>query len=210
MIDPLSDAAFTDLGSQQISDDDRRLHVTFFYDEIEDQKLTEQHGRPMFKSVEMCSIRIPGDKDNQVVGRVEKMTPDPRRRFPEQYARFKAGEKVQVEGTLLRAWGLITPAEAKSYEAIDVLTVEQLAGMSDQLCQQYRGAVADRQKARDFLDQAKGLAPASQARAENERLRAEIEALKESVAALGGKVPDAPAQAPKRRGRPPKHLAAEE
>lgn len=213
MIDPLSDAAFSDLSHQGISDDDRRLHVTFFYEEVPDAKRTAEMGRPMFKSVEMCAIRIPGDKDNQVIDRVAKMDPDPRQRFPGQYARFKAGEKVQIEGTLLREWGFISPAEAKSYEAVDIYTVEQLAGLSDSTCQQYRGSLADRQKARDFLEKAKGLEPVAQARAENAALRSEIEALREAVKALGGKVPDAPAPSaipePKRRGRPPKQQAPE-
>lgn len=200
MIDPLSDAAFSDLSGQGPAEADKNLRVDFFYDEIPDPKKTEEMGRQMFRSVEMCSIRIPGDKDNQVVGRVEKMTPDPRRRFPVDYARFKAGEKAQYEGTPLREWGVLDRATVKSYEAVDVHTVEQLAGMSDVICQQYRGSVADRQKARDWLDKARGLEPVAQARAENAALKAQIEALTEAVKALGGKVPEAPA--PKRLGRP--------
>lgn len=201
MFDPLSDAAFSDLSRQGLSDEDKRLHVQFFYEEIPDAKKTAEMGRPIFKSVEMCEIRIPGDKDNVTVERVSRMQPDPRLRFPGQYARHKAGEAVQIEGTLLRQWGLITPAEAKSYEAIDVYTVEQLAGMSDATCQKHRGVLADRQKAKDWLDKAKGLEPVAQARSENERLRAENEALREAVAELGGNVPEP--REPKRRGRPP-------
>lgn len=209
MIDPLSDAAFEDLSAQRTAEADRNLRVTFFYDEIPDPKKTEEMGRPMFRSVEMCSIKIPGDKDNQIIGRADRMTPDPRRRFAAKYRDWKAGnESRQVEGTLLSQWGLITPAEAKSYAAVDILTVEQLAGLSDATCQEYRGSVADRQRARDWLDKARGLEPAAKARAENAALRAEIEALREAVAAMGGKVPEAapaPAvEAPKRRGRPPK------
>lgn len=210
MNDPLGDAAFTDLSDQGLADEDKRLRVTFFYEEIPDAKKTEEMGRPIFKSVEMCSIKAPGDNDNVFVGRVTKMEPDPRLRFAPLYAKFKAGEKVQVEGTLLRQWGIITAAEAKSYEAVDIYTVEQLAGLSDSTCQQYRGSLADRQKAKDWLDKARGLEPVAKARAENAELRAQLEALREQIAALGGKVPDAPAPSaipgpePKRRGRPPK------
>jgi hypothetical protein len=189
VFDPLSDAAFTDLASQGIADEDKRLHVSFFYEEVPDAKKTEEMGRPMFKSVEMCSIKAPGDRD-VVVERVTKMQPDPRQRFPGHYARFKAGQAVQVEGTLLREWGVLDRATAKSYEAIDIYTVEQLAGLSDGNCQQHRGSMADRQKARDWLDKAKGLEPVAQARAENAKLRAEIEALKEAIEAMGGKVPE--------------------
>jgi hypothetical protein len=206
VIDPLSDAAFTDLAGQGIAEADKTLRVDFFYDEIPDAKKTEEMGRPMFRSVEMCSIKIPGDKDNHIIGRVDRMNPDPRRRFAARYAHWKAGNATkEVEGTLLREWGLLDRAAVKSYEAVDVVTVEQLAGLSDATCQQYRGSLADRQRARDWLDKAKGLEPAAAARAENAALRSEIDALKEAIASLGGKVPEAPVPAvPKRRGRPPK------
>jgi hypothetical protein len=209
--DPLSDAAFTDMTGMDVSDEDKKLRVRFYNDEIKDEAASVKEGRPIYKSVEMVEIRIPGDKDNVAVGRVSKMDPDPRERFPGAYAKFKRGDAVQVVGTPLRRWGLMEPVEARGYEDLGILTVEHLAGMSDSICQQYRGSVADRQKARDFLEMAKGQAPVAAARAENAALRSEIEVLREAIAALGGKVPDAPAPsavveapAPKRRGRPPK------
>jgi hypothetical protein len=199
--DPLSDAAFDDLSSQGLADADRNLAVDFFREEIPDPKKTEEMGRPMFRTVEMCSIRVRGTQDT-VVGRVDKMQPDPRKRFRRKYEDWKTDKGVEVEGTLLREWGFMDRATAKSYEALDILTVEQLAGLSDAVCQEHRGSLADRQKARDFLDKAKGLEPVAQARAENAALKAQIEALREAIQSMGGTVPDAPA--PKRRGRPPK------
>ena len=209
MSDPLSAEAFSQ--AYQFSQDpaagDRAAQVTFSYEEFPDEKASAEAGRPIFKSVEMCEIRIPGEKENIVVQRIKDgMDNDPRQRFPGTYARWKKNETQQVVGTPLRRWGLMEPAEARGYEDMGVVTVEQLASMSDQLCQQYRGSVADRQKARDFLEQSRGLEPVAQARAEIERQAAEIEALKEAIASLGGKVPEA-APAPKRRGRPPKQTA---
>lgn len=182
-MDPLSGEAFQQAYQfqQDQSAGDRSLHVRFFLDEIKDDSATERDGIPRFKSVEMCEIRY-GDKDNVVCDRVKYMHPDPRQRFPAQYARFKAGEATQVEGYLLRQWGLITAAEAKSYEAMEIMTVEQLAALADTTCQKIRGSLGDRQKARDFLMMAAGQAPISQA-------RAEIAALKERLAALEGKAP---------------------
>lgn len=186
-LNPLSDAAFDDLSQQRLSDGDRQLHVSFFHEEIPDPKLTLEMGRQMYRTVEMCSIRRPGDRDVRI-DRVEKMRPDPRLRFPLHYARFKAGEKVQVKGTLLREWGVIDRATAKSYEAVDIHTVEQLAGLSDTVCQQYRGSLADRQKARDWLDQVKGLEPVAKARAEAEELRAQVQALREQLEEQGHEI----------------------
>ena len=183
MQDPLSVEAFSQAHQFTLdpSAGDRTLHVRFFYDEVQDDAATVREGRPIFKSVEMCEIRY-GDKDNIVVDRVKYMKPDPRMRFAAQYARFKAGEATQVEGTLLRQWGLITTAEARSYEAVGIVTVEQLAGLADTMTQGIRGSTADRQKARDFLAMTQGQDPLAQA-------RAQIEALTQRLAALEGKAP---------------------
>lgn len=190
---------------------DRTLNVRFFLDEILDEAASEKEGRPIYRSVEMCEIRY-GDKDNVVTDRVKYMHPDPRRRFPDQWARFKAGEATQVVGTLLRQWGLIPAADAKGYEALGIMTVEQLAGLNDTNAQQIRGSIADRQKARDFLAMAAGQAPVAQARAENEALRKEVQALRDMVESLGAR-PPAPMVAEtkirKKPGPKPKVQAAE-
>lgn len=202
-MDPLSGEAFQQ--AYQLQNDqnagDRALHVRFFFDEIKDDVASEKESRPIFKSVEMCEIRY-GDKDNVICDRVKYMHPDPRLRFAAQYARFKAGEATQVVGTLLRQWGLITMAEAKSYEAMEILTVEQLAGLSDTTAQQIRGSMTDRQKARDFLLMAAGQAPIAQARAENEALRRELQNLRDMVESMGGRAPAAPAAEVKVRKKP--------
>jgi hypothetical protein len=211
VIDPLSDAAFSDLSDAEASDEDKKLRPRFYTDEIKDEAATAREGRPIYRSLEMCEIRIPGDQDNVMVGRVDRMNPDPRQRFPGAYAKFKRGDLHQVTGTPLRRWGQMEPSEARGYEDMGVITVEQLAGLSDATCQKMRGSLADRQRAQDFLEQMKGAAPVAAARAEAAALRAELATLREQFKELGGKVPDvsAPAvaveaPAPKRRGRPPK------
>jgi hypothetical protein len=211
VIDPLSDAAFSDLSDAEASEEDKKLRPRFYTEEIKDEAETAKQGRPIYKSREMCEIRIPGDQDNVMVGRVDRMTPDPRERFPGAYAKFKRGDLHQVTGTPLRRWGQMEPADARGYEDMGVITVEQLAGLSDATCQKMRGSLADRQRARDFLVQMRDAAPVAAARAEAAALREEIATLRETIASLGGKVPPAPAPvaveeapAPKRRGRPPK------
>lgn len=212
MQDPLSGEAFAHAYDLQQNPDaaDRSLHVEFGYDEMIDDRASHgweetrpdgsvvKHpgaGRPIFKSVEMCEIRVPGDKDNIVRDRVARMRPDPRQRFPVQYAKFKAGESSQIVGTLLREWGLITTAEAKTYEAVGIFTVEQLAALSDQNAQQFRGSLVDRQRASDFLAMAQGQAPLAEARAEAARMRQELDELHQQMKEMRGEVPvSAPAQ----------------
>jgi hypothetical protein len=166
---------------------DRCLAVRFYYDEFPDEEATKAAGRPMFKTAECVEIRVPGSNDVKA-GRIKYMKPDPRERFPEAYAKFKKGDEVQIVGTPLKHWGLITPASAKSYGAIGIHTVEQLAGLSDPKAQAIMGSIADRQKARDFLAMAKGLEPVAEARAEADRLKVELETLREVVKQQGDKI----------------------
>ena len=206
--DPLSDEAFhkaIDYSRDQ-SAADRHLNVRFYMDELKDEAASAKERRPIYKSEEFCEIRT-GDKNSVVVERVRFMHPDPRERFPVQYARFKAGEAQQVVGTPLREWGRIDRSTARAYADLGVITVEQLAAVSDQNAKQVRGMLADRKTAQDYLEEMKGQAPLAEARAENEKLRDEMRALRDQVEALMASSP-APAATnggaePKRRGRPP-------
>ena len=212
MIDPLSDAAFTDLASMHLAEEDRRARVRFFLAPVKDARASELRGRPVYQVVEMCE-RKP-DPQTIICERVDRMQPDPRRLFPIKYAQFKAEAAEKIEGTLLSAWGLIDVAEVEGYKAIGILTVEQLAAISDSDLEKRKIEASHRQRAKDFLAMAKGMEPLAQARAENAHLRAEIQVLRETIEALGGKVsapppPTAIPDAPKRRGRPPKAKPAE-
>lgn len=182
-LDPLSDEAFAQaidmMGNHQAARG--AIHVEFYTEEIPDEAATEAEGRPMFKTVEMCRKRVPGDRDNVVEERIKYMKPDPRKEYPVEYARFQAGEKIQAQGQLLRRWGLLDPSTVKGYESLGIITVENLAAVSDANASQVRGLLADRQKAQDFLAMAKGLQPASEARAEAEKLRAQMRALQEQI-----------------------------
>ena len=185
---------------------DRGLYVRFFTDELKDEKASAEAGRPIFKSIEMCEIRF-GDRNNVVVDRVSKMDPDPRIRFAPQYAKFKAGEDIQVVGSLLREWGRMDRSTAKGYEAIKIYTVEALAALTDDQCKSMRGSMADRQMARDWLEQMGGVEIEAKLRAENDELRKKIDNLQAFVEAKTGERVTM-AEVPKVRRKPgpkPKH-----
>jgi hypothetical protein len=192
---------------------DRALAVRFYTDEFPDAEATAREGRPMFRTEECVEIQVPGSRDIKM-GRVKYMKPDPRQRFPEAYANFKKKAAAQYVGTPLAEWGWIPRSAAKSYAALGIHTVEHLAGLSDTHAREIMGSIADRQKARDFIAQAKGQEPLAQARAELEKAQAQIADLVETVKAQGEKIEalgarpvDAPV--PKRRGRPPKAKPAD-
>jgi hypothetical protein len=173
------------------SEADKRLFVTFYTDEIKNEAKTKDAGRPIYDTVEFCRIQVPGDRD-VIEDRVESMAleldRDPRTRFPAAYAKFRARESNQYSGTPLReAGGVVPTSRAKEYEHFGVMTVEHLAGLSDINAQKILGSVTERQRAKDFLEAAKGRAPVDQLRAEVEALKAQLAARDEARAPKKGK-----------------------
>lgn len=179
--------SFTDTLMLQgnVSAADARLRVVFEETEIEDTAATLKEGRPIFKTKHIGHVYVPGDKDNVVTFDAERMDRDQIRRFGAKYREWKQTRENKVEGTLLReCGGLMSRARAREYEALHIFTVEQLAALSDTNIRNLRGAIAERQKAKDFLSAAAGRAPLQEARAENEKLKAQLSALTEQVGQL--------------------------
>lgn len=164
---------------------DARLRVEFEEVEFEDESESRKEGRPIFKTGHVCTVTVPGDKDNVITFRADKMDRDQWRRFGKRYEEWKRTRTNRVDGTLLReCGGLMSRARAREWEALNVFTVEELSNLSDANIQNMRGATLERQKARDFISTAKGQAPLAQARAENEKLKAQVSGLEERLSAM--------------------------
>lgn len=142
-------------------------------------------GRQIWREVEYITMMTPGDKTNVVIRPVRKdKAVDDTKRFPAQWAAFKAGvDQNAVSGTLLARWPALNRAQVKEYNSEKIYTVEQLAGMTDDVCHRFGpGAISMREKAKDFLKLSEGLAPLEEARAEVEDLRTQLKELRELVA----------------------------
>lgn len=159
-----------------------KLFVRFGLHPRRDEAKSLEEGRPIFEDVEYIEIMVPGDKSNTIH---RPVTPADRNRFRAQYQAWKSGEDQDAAtGTPLKAWPAITAAQVREIEHYNCRTVEQLATMSDSNLQGVGPILALRQKARDFIEAAKGTAPMQKLRAENETLRNEMAALKAQVAEL--------------------------
>lgn len=213
------------LAEQQES---QAIDVRFVIDTVKNDKKSLEAGRPIFDEVEICEVRIPGDKDvrRNIVSDRE------RERYPKQYLAFKAGaDQDSVSGTPLTELTWLSAANREEAKYFGVKTVEQLAEMSDASLQRLGpGWVTQRQKARDYLLKAKDNALLNRLREElaerDSRINALEDMLNKQAAELRKGVvvqgsPDAPAvdvaalvaeqvakamaaAQPKRRGRPPK------
>lgn len=153
----------------------------FYMDAVQNPALSEKEGRPIFEDKEYVEILIPGDKLLTWVGEVDDPT---RHRFPEHYAAFKRGEMRAVVGTPLEAWPPLTKARVAELKAAGILSVEEYANVPDNVLGKLgMGARDEREKARAFIDAAKGGAQTAAMASEIAQLRAMVEQLSGKTAA---------------------------
>jgi len=107
--------------------DDKRLYVEFFLKPKRDELESVLQQRPIFQEVAYLRVLIPGDKLNQVV---RPATSEDLQRFSVQFERFKKGIAQNV-GTPLTEVGFLDPAKIEELKFFHVVTVEQLAGLSE-------------------------------------------------------------------------------
>ena len=165
-------------------------------------------GRPIHDNLDYISINIPGDRENVIDRQVtccDKKLLDPGamltprcsarlgfddkpmveecdvHRFFDEYVAFKAGQDLHETGTDLKSWPGIDSATAEDLAYFKVHTVEQLAAMNDSNAGQFHSA---RQRARDYLAEAKKSAASVDVRAELESRDAQLRSLQAQLAEL--------------------------
>lgn len=161
------------------------LYAEFHMEAEQDPDETEKQARPVFKEVEYVTIRVPGDKDNDIIRAVR---PQDKQAWPVQYAAFRAGLTQPVTGTPLAQLPFLTKAQVMEFGAVGVKTAEQLVEMSDVVAQKFMGAHTVRKKVKDFLDAAAGAAPLTAMRSELDKRDTEISVLKNALAEQGKKI----------------------
>lgn len=161
----------------------------FFLSPERNNFLSAEKGRDIFEDKEMVRVITPGNMKSIPVLPV---TEEHKRRWSAQYAAFKSGHEQPVTGTPLDQVAFLTPAAVKHLQAMNVKTVEDLAGVSDAVLQNLPlGGREYRTKAAAFLDSAKGNAlveheKAGRIAAEQERdmLKSQMQDLATRLAAV--------------------------
>jgi len=190
---------------------------------VQDKKRTEELGRRVTKDVDYAFIMQPGSKDQ--VERVatdwlamlkNKVINGSADAYPQEWvdgfhARYKAwqdGLDAPLNGTSVKEWPVLSPAQAENFISLHILTIEDVAAMTEQAMGAYgMGAREFKQKANDWIRNK------DQSSQENEILREQLAKLTERLAKLenvselsdnGGE----PLQA--KRGRKPKQVESVE
>jgi len=159
------------------------VHVEFRMDSVQSLFQSEAAGHPVFVEKPFIRITIPGQPNTEIDTIADA---EYQRRFPEQWARFKAGNTSEViNGWRLESWPAVNTAQVKTLKHMGVHTVEMLADMSDAACQNVgMGTMELRTKAKAALAAAAGGADAERIAAENKRRDEEMAALRAEIADL--------------------------
>ena len=162
------------------SEADKKLFVKFYTLPVHQEGASIEAGRPIFKDEEHISIIAPGSR-SEFVGKVD---PGYIARFPQHYARFKAGQTPLEQGTPLTALPWFSPSQIAEYQALNVRTVEQLVGMSDAVAHRFMGFHGIKERARVWLELSQENAPAVRLQNELEKRDVQIAELQGQMATL--------------------------
>lgn len=124
--------------------DDRPAYVRFERRAVEDKAASLVAGRSVSKDMDFALITPPYSKDlheakvdtwlenvklNVKSGKVPKAHFESWQRA---YQAFRDGEEAPLDGTPIREWSAISPAQIKNLIALHILTIEDLADVNDQ------------------------------------------------------------------------------
>ena len=154
----------------------------FYSEPVQNKAASEKEGRPIYDDREFVEVRFPGDRLSVFVDYVKD---EHRERWPEAYAAFKRGELKAASGTPLEHWPQLSRSRVAELKAAGVLSVEELAGVTDNLLPKLgMNSRVEREQARAFLETAKGGSGVSQLVAENASMREQLETMQRQIALL--------------------------
>lgn len=119
---------------------ERPPYVRFERRAVEDRTASQLAGQYVAKDVDFVIITPAGTKDEIVKEvapwlaqakqqvREMRLDPDHEEFFLKSYEGFKRGEEMPMQGTPIKGWNVISPAQQTNCIAANIRTVEDLAG----------------------------------------------------------------------------------
>jgi len=159
---------------------DSRLQVRFYKRPVQQEAETIAEGRPIFKEFDFIHICVAGDTLTEIDTYV---LPSHKTRFPIHWANYQnrvGANDMEVVGTPLSEWPLVSKSQAEELRAMKFHTVEAVAGASDQQLQ--RMGMAAGMSPYAFRDKAKAFLNLATTSAETDKREQEINLLKEELA----------------------------
>lgn len=189
-------------------------YVEFHRVPVENKAESIKQGKYICKDVDYAHVTAPYSRDvykqkvtawfDEIKQQAQqgRFPPDLIEKFTKQYNLWKEGQEMPIEGTPVRGWGVISPAQQETLIKMHVLTVEDVATMNDEgIKRMGMGGVEVKNKAKAWLAQLADKGPltmhVAKVERENEILKSSVEALQKQVATLVAHVKtDAPEEVP--------------
>lgn len=179
--------------------------VRFEMRAIEDRNQSIEKGHFVGKDVAFALITPRGSKDiheERAEEWFQKMEQEVREeRFPQSwleqfrigYRNFMAGAEMVVDGTALRGWPVIRPAQLQTCHAVSIFTVEDLAAANEEAVNSLgMGGRQLRESAKNWLQAAKDIgvptAKIAALEAENAALKTRNDSIESQMKLLSGRL----------------------
>lgn len=164
----------------------KKEYVRFFHDSVDDAQASLAAGRPIFKDVEMLEIRFPG---NNLTVVCRKVSAQDKIEYAQEYQAFKADGTELIVGTPLSAWTALSRNQVKEFNAMNVMSVENLAAIDDHGMQRMgMGGRLWRDRAVAFLEAAKDNALTDRLAADKSLLQEQLNTANQRISELGAAV----------------------
>lgn len=145
----------------------RMAYVRFEKRPIENRTLSMSKGHYVTTDVDFAIITPTGSKDT-VIRRVdewfvyldqqvveERVPPEWVEKYKMAYEKFKKGEEIPLDGTAIKGWPVLSPAQQQNLIALGIRTVEDLAQINQEAIARIgMGAMALKEKAKNWLEAA--------------------------------------------------------
>ena len=176
---------------------DKTLAVRFYMMPLHNEVKSIDEGRPIFDDTVFVEIRVRGDRNN-IIQRPARE--EDKKRFRDAFVAFKDHVKEAESGTPLAQWPIMSMSMVEELKYFGFTTVEHVAQADDSACSRMNGLTTLRQKARIFMEHAKGGAPVEKLADENKDLRNRLEAAERLLGEMSARLDKqaAPAAAAKR------------
>jgi hypothetical protein len=198
----------------------RPPHVKFFREAVENKAASESQGRYVAVDVDYAMLTPPGGGGNGVKWKIAmcrdyykreiqsgRMPEQWLQNFEEMYTRWKSGQELPVDGTPIRGWMVISPAQQEMLIARGVSTLEDLAALNAEGIQRLgMGGVELKNKAKNALEASKDIGPLVM---KNAKLESELSLMKANYADLERRVAEL-STASQTRTEPAHYEAAED
>jgi hypothetical protein len=146
---------------------------------IRNEKKSIDAGRPMYDTIEMIQIIIPGDNKSAPVRLIKESD---KVRFADAYERFKREEEMVFDGTPVEAWPRLETRMVYALKAQNFFTVESIAECSDaNLSKLGLGGIRLRELARAYIEAARNGGHAERLAIENAQQREEMAAMAQAI-----------------------------